>query len=152
MGIYLFKATNRNFRTRCEICSKLTKTSKWPHWHENIMKHWWCSDVFIVNFEQISHLFLVFHCWIWESVDGWVYRPSSKSRDVKIMTHARAGTKLCNINQRSQTTTWKETCIELKKYAECKLWSNIYKMYWDFHFLTLYGPHLPCGNLEIIGL
>ena len=63
-GIYLFKISNINSRTMCEICSKLTKTSKWPHWNENIKKHWWRSDVFIANFEQIPHFFLVFHSWI----------------------------------------------------------------------------------------
>ena len=49
-GIYLLKNNNRNTRTRCEICSKLTiKTSerRWP-------------GVFIVNFEHISHLVMVF--------------------------------------------------------------------------------------------
>ena len=31
-GIYLFKVINRNTRTRCEICSKLTiKIPKRPH-------------------------------------------------------------------------------------------------------------------------
>ena len=44
-GIYLLKVNNRNTRTRCEICSKLT--IKTP-------------GVFIVNFEHISHLVLVF--------------------------------------------------------------------------------------------
>ena len=39
-GIYLLKVNNRSTRTRCEICSK--------------------SAVFIVNFEHISHLALVF--------------------------------------------------------------------------------------------
>ena len=38
VGIYLLKVNNRNTRTRCEIC----------------------SGVFIVNFEHISHLVLVF--------------------------------------------------------------------------------------------
>ena len=37
---------------RCEICSKLIiKTPKRRHWRR--------SDVFIVNFENISHLLLV---------------------------------------------------------------------------------------------
>ena len=45
-NIYLFKVNNRNSRKRCEICSKLTlKTTEWRH-------------VF-VNFQHISHLFLV---------------------------------------------------------------------------------------------
>ena len=52
-GNYVFKVNNRNTRTRCEICSKLTiKTPKQRLWRP--------SDVFIVNFEHISHLALVF--------------------------------------------------------------------------------------------
>ena len=51
--IYLFKVNNRNTRTSCEICSKLTiKTSERRHWRR--------SGVFIVNFEHISYLLLVF--------------------------------------------------------------------------------------------
>ena len=38
-GIYLFKASNISSRTRYEICSKLTKTSKRLHWYESIKKH-----------------------------------------------------------------------------------------------------------------
>ena len=40
------------------------------------------------------------------------------------MKHAKT-CKLCHINQKGQTTTWKETCIQFKKYAECRLWANI---------------------------
>ena len=44
---------NRNARTRCELCSKLTiKTPERRQWRR--------SGVFIVNFEHISHLALVF--------------------------------------------------------------------------------------------
>ena len=47
-GIYLLKVDNRNTRTRCKICSKLTmKTHDARH----------RSGVFIVKFEHISHLF-----------------------------------------------------------------------------------------------
>ena len=42
-GIYLCKVNNRNTRTRCEICSKLT-----------------IKIFFVANFEHISHLVLVF--------------------------------------------------------------------------------------------
>ena len=53
VGIYLFKVNNRNTRTRCEICLKLAiKTPEGRHWR--------FSGVFIVNFEQISHVVLVF--------------------------------------------------------------------------------------------
>ena len=52
-GIYLLKVRNRKTRARCEICSKLTiKTS--------VQRQWLCSGVFIVNFEHISYLVLVF--------------------------------------------------------------------------------------------
>ena len=45
-GIYLLKVNNRNTRTRCEICSKLT--TKAPE-----RRKWRRSGVFIVNFEHI---------------------------------------------------------------------------------------------------
>ena len=50
---YMFKVNTRNTRARCEICSKFT--IKIPQ-----RRHWRCFSVFFVNFEQISHLFLVF--------------------------------------------------------------------------------------------
>ena len=51
---YLLKVKNRNTRTSCEKkCSKLKrKTPEWRQWRR--------SGVFIVNFEHISHLVLVF--------------------------------------------------------------------------------------------
>ena len=52
-GIYLLKVNNRNSRTRCEICSKLI--IKIPE-----RRQWRRSGIFIVNFEHISHLVLVF--------------------------------------------------------------------------------------------
>ena len=53
VGIYLLKVNNRNARARCKMCSKLTiKTPERRQWRR--------SGVFIVNFEYISHLVLVF--------------------------------------------------------------------------------------------
>ena len=50
---YMLKINNRNTRTTCEICSKLTiETPERRHWRR--------SGVFIVNFEHISHLVLRF--------------------------------------------------------------------------------------------
>ena len=49
----LFKVSNTYTRTRCEICSKLTM--KIPE-----RRHWRRSGIFIVNFEHISHLALMF--------------------------------------------------------------------------------------------
>ena len=52
-GNCMFKVNNRNTRTWCEICSKLT--IKIPE-----RRHWRRSGIFIVNLEHISHLVLVF--------------------------------------------------------------------------------------------
>ena len=54
--IYLFKVNNRNTRAMCDICSNLA--SKTPEQH-----HWLCSDIFIVYFENISHIVHVFPLW-----------------------------------------------------------------------------------------
>ena len=52
-NIYLFQFNNRNTRKKFEICSKLTmKTPERRYWRR--------SALFIVNFEHISHLFVVF--------------------------------------------------------------------------------------------
>ena len=53
VGIYLLKVNNKNTRTRCEICTKLT--IKAPE-----RRQWRRSGVFIINFVHISHLVLVF--------------------------------------------------------------------------------------------
>ena len=50
---HLFKVNNRNISKRCKICSNLTmRTAE--------RRHWLHSGPFIVNFEHISHLFVVF--------------------------------------------------------------------------------------------
>ena len=52
-SFYLIKVNNGNIKTLFEICSKLTlKAVEQCHWRR--------SDVFIVNFEQPSHIALVF--------------------------------------------------------------------------------------------
>ena len=50
---YVLKFNNRTVRKRCGIYSKLT--TKTPEWRQ-----WRGSDVFIVSFEHILHLLLVF--------------------------------------------------------------------------------------------
>ena len=52
-GNYMLKGNNRNTRTRCGVCSKLTiKIPGRCQWH--------LEGVFIVNFEHVSHLALQF--------------------------------------------------------------------------------------------
>ena len=52
-GNYMFKVNNRNTRTRFEICLKLTrKTLERRYWRR--------SGDFIIYFEHVSHLALVF--------------------------------------------------------------------------------------------
>ena len=53
IGNDIFKVNNRNTRIRCEIPLQLTiKTPEQRHWRR--------SSAFIVNFEHISHLVLLF--------------------------------------------------------------------------------------------
>ena len=54
-GNYMFKVINRNYRTRSEICLKLA--IKIP---ERRQSQWRRSGVFIINFEHVSRLVLVF--------------------------------------------------------------------------------------------
>ena len=52
VGIYLFKVSNINTITRCEICSKLTiKTSERRHWRELAFKKFsiFYNNIFIEN-------------------------------------------------------------------------------------------------------
>ena len=52
-GNYMFTVNNRNAKTRCGICSKLTiKTPERRNWNR--------PGVFIVDSEHISHLALLF--------------------------------------------------------------------------------------------
>ena len=65
-GNYLFKVINRNTRTKCEICLKLTmKTPKRRCWRR--------FGVFNVNYEDISHLCSSVSIANFEQVNtGWV--------------------------------------------------------------------------------
>ena len=65
-GNFMFKINNRNTRKRSEICSKLTikilERHQWQH-----------SRVFIVNFEHISYLVLLFYIANFEQANlDWV--------------------------------------------------------------------------------
>ena len=52
-SIYLLEFNNKNTKTSCEVCSDLTiKTPERRQWRR--------SGVFIVNFDHILHLLLVF--------------------------------------------------------------------------------------------
>ena len=68
VGNYMFKVSNRNTRTSCEICSELTiKTPEQSQRHR--------SGVFIVNCEHISYLALVcFCCYLWANKCRLGYR------------------------------------------------------------------------------
>ena len=55
---YLFKVIDKNSRAWCKICPKLTiKTSERHQWRH--------SEVFIINFEYISHHVLVYLLLLW---------------------------------------------------------------------------------------
>ena len=94
---YMLKVNHRNTRARCEICSKLT--IKIPE-HQQ----WSRSYVFIVNFEHILYLILVFLLLIWagkcplRKVFIWYGRDLWDLRDLRkhVRCVARFGT-ICSI-------------------------------------------------------
>ena len=81
-GIYLLKVNKRNTRTRCEICSALTiKTSERLHSRS--------SGLFIVNFEHISHLVLLFFLFTlsrWMPSGYWVLINAMSQNDPAAFT------------------------------------------------------------------
>ena len=82
----------------------------------------------------------VFHSWIWESAAGWVYKRRSKGRYVNILKHARARTKLCNINRKGQTATWKEI------YIECMQSKALSKYLWNVLRFSFHKNYFFVGN------
>ena len=114
VGIYLLNVNNENSRTRCVICSKLTKkTQERPHWHEDIKKHWHCSSVSIVNFEMIPHFFLVFHYWISGRVASWVYQQTTKYRQATIMKPERTDANYAILTKRIKQQHEKKAVLNL---------------------------------------
>ena len=74
--IYLLKVYNKKIKTMLEISSKLTKMTPERH-------HWRRSGVFIVNFEQISNIVLVFSLLFEQLNTGWDL-PSLSAASLKI--------------------------------------------------------------------
>ena len=59
-GICLFKVSNGNTRTMCEICSKLTiKTRHRCHWRRLMYS--------LLTLNRFHVLLWCFHCWLWKS-------------------------------------------------------------------------------------
>ena len=96
---YLFKVNYENTRTMLEICSKLT--IKIPE-----RRYWRCSG-FIVKFEQISHIVLVFPLLRWtgkhkQNYFCWFqqkhFKKNSLSRKALLTTSGRLNSRLVSID------------------------------------------------------
>ena len=85
-----------------------------PHLHGGIKKNWRSSGVFIVNFEKITLLFLVFHCWIWESVAGCFYQKRSKYRQVTFAKDVTTGKKYAILTKWVKVQHEKESILNVK--------------------------------------
>ena len=59
-NIYLLKVNNRNTKKKCEICLKLTTKTPEQRPFSGRLRKGRRSDIFVVNFEHILHIFLVF--------------------------------------------------------------------------------------------
>ena len=97
-GIYIFKVKNRNTRTRCEVCSKLTlKTPERRQWRN--------SGIFIANFELVNtgwdgvnrcRLLICFYI-PWKHQKTWVFLISSDVIGRKYVNSVkRLGEKQCS--------------------------------------------------------
>ena len=101
-----------------------------PHWHGDIKKHWRSSGVFNLKIHTFSHYFIVEF--------GEVLPTALTSRDQgKNYQTCKHRYKLYHNNETGKSTTWKETWIEFKKYADCRFWANIYEISWDFRSVRL---------------
>ena len=114
------------------------------HGHGDIKKHWRSPVVFIDSFEKIPHLYLVFHCWIWENVVICFYQQRSKYRQVKITKHESTGANYIILTKRVKVKYEKKPIyriksIEFKNYADCRFWANIYEIYWEFCSVRIFS-------------
>ena len=109
-NIYLFQVNYKNIRKKYKICSKFT--IKTPE-----RRHWRCSGVFIVYFEHILHLSLVFllltlntqmlvGSWPWPRFMTSTYRDVSRT-----FAKIWAGT-LCNNNYEPLTVVTKISILD----------------------------------------
>ena len=125
---YLFKVNNENTRTMLEICSKLT--IKIPE-----RRYWRCSG-FIVKFEQISHIVLVFPLLRWtgkhkQNYFCWFqqkhFRKNSLSRKVLLTTSGRLNSWLVSIDLNEEMITRKkEFCVHCVKSVRIQSFSGLY--------------------------
>lgn len=58
-SIDLFRVSNGNTKLSCEICPELASKTLEQHC-------WRWSGIFFVDFEQVSHIIMVFPCWLWK--------------------------------------------------------------------------------------
>lgn len=84
VGIHLFKVSDGNTRTNCEIWFKLTmKTPTWLKWRH--------SGVYIIKFNRFHTLLWCFYCFLWTSkcwlsCNHWPGTPKLKVRKTYIWT------------------------------------------------------------------
>ena len=107
----------------------------------------------LIDMETLETLtFLWFlHCYLWKNSTLFLINSLLNFRkccqlhlpaEIKVQTskeyeRCKHRYKLCHIKQTGPSTTWKETCIKFKKYADCRFWANIYKIYWDFRSVRI---------------
>ena len=113
-GKFIFEVNNRNTRTKCQICSKLTiKTPERRQWHR--------SSHFIINFEHISHLVLVFFIVNFEQV-------VSNSRILVCLRSKEKDASIIKDSSKIRLTNYFST---LNIIDGCKKLSNKQKWKWN---------------------
>ena len=121
--IYLFKVSNGNTRTVCEICSNLTiRTAERLRWRR-------CS-VFVGNFDIFHILFWCFHCWLWTSKCWLIYIWQGSSFILLFLKMLVQGSKSKFFGVRSSFSVFSLQYLEkrrlpMTRYVMFLLFSNI---------------------------
>ena len=158
----MFKVNNINSRKRCEICSNLT--TKIPG-----RRHWRCTGVFIVNFEHVSYLFLVFLL-LFEMLSGKLLDKQTHAQS-KQYKHYKKVWNTFKVNDKDTKTTPGTlfamfllltlnmyhafhlflvfvllTLNRLMFFAKCAALENYFSFSWRIIFATNVWLKLLCGT------
>ena len=133
---HLFIVDNNYTRKRCKICSKLI--IKTPEWR---------STVFVVDFEHIPHLFLVFLLLILNKLVFAGSHPINL-KTLKLLTAATINrcTKILRKWQLMKKGLWSEVGVPKKHFffvVYCVLWNSFFQSTVFLYFMKLVAKQLP---------
>ena len=143
-GKIRFSGAWKSCASPCTKWNRLWKDKCWNKFRYNCISHNGLIDIETlrnIDFPLVSSFLTLKDSTPFLSISllnlGECCRLHFSAAEIKVQTSKNYETskhryQLHHINQMVQSTTWKDACIKFKKYADCKFWVNIYKIYWDF--------------------